>query len=147
MDKLEALQKAYKEVNRIKIGRGYQYGKSDCWTMFTMYDRNLFPDNNLFGKITSYSTHTVFHRKVRELGYTDVKEMVEAYGYKVIDFSNVSLGDVCFFDSKLVDLTVAIYTGKEWLNSSDDPSYEKLPMKYVKPRARILCRRDTDEKV
>jgi hypothetical protein len=140
MDKLAELNKAYKEVRRIKKLRGYEYGKSDCWIMFSMYDRNTNNLNSIYGMIKDYKNHIAFHKLVQKAGYKDLKDLLLSNGYKEVSFDDLQIGDVCVFDSISVDYTIAIYDGEMWVNSSDSEKYEKLPTRFVLPRARYLCR-------
>ena len=148
MDKLVELNKAYKEIKRIKKLRGYEYGKSDCWTLFCIYDRNTNKLNNLYGMITEYKTHITFHKLIEKAGYKDAKDLILANGYKEVSFDDLQIGDVCVFDSIVVDYTIAIYNGEVWVNSSDSEKYEKLPSRFVIPRARYLVRlEEKNEKI
>lgn len=134
MNKLEALEKSVKEIRRIKKLRGYQYGKSDCWKLFTTYDSKVNKLNNLDNKINEYKTHTIFHRKVKELGYKNLIDMLMSNGYKKVNNNEFEIGDICLFNSPTVDVTISVYDGEYWINSSDFDKYEKLPNKFVLPR-------------
>lgn len=148
--KLDCLNKAYKEITRLKKSLyGYKYGKTDCVSLFTLYDKYLRGGHSSLHKaVFVYNTHKVFHRKIRELGYTDVKDAITSNGYYEIDFDETKLGDVVVFHSPVVDFTVAIYDGVSWINSSDNPKYERLPDRFVKPRVNFVVRSEKlDEKL
>jgi hypothetical protein len=140
--KLDCLNKAYKENNRLKKNLyGYKYGKTDCFNLFTLYDNKLRAGKStLHGKIKVYNTHKIFHAKVKRLGYADVKDFVLSNGYKEVSFEEAKVGDTVFFDSIVVDITVAIYDGVTWISSSDDPKYERLPNRFIEPRVRFVVR-------
>lgn len=140
MTKLEALQRAVREINNIKRVRGYVYGVSDCWTQFTYYDSYVNKLDNLKDKITLYNTPRTFHNRVKDLGYNDYRDMLLKNGYEEIDFSNIQIGDICVASNPIVDYTISVYDGNFWINSSNEPRYEKLPTKYIKKNCMLAAR-------
>lgn len=140
MTKLEALQRAIREINNIKKVKGYEYGTSDCWTQFTYYDSYVNKLNNLRGTITIYNSPRTFHNRVKALGYENYKDMIIKNGYEEIDFSDIQVGDICVASNPVVDLTISVYDGNFWVNSSNEKKYEKLPTKYIQKNCMLVAR-------
>lgn len=140
MEKLEALDKAYKEITRKKKTRGYKYGETDCVTLFKTYDSYLRGADDLLKIVTDYQTPRAFHNSIKKLGFNDFKGLLTHYKYKEIKFEETIAGDVCIFNSPMGDFTVCIFDGVNWINSSDDPKYERLPSRYVRTKAEFVCR-------
>lgn len=142
MSKLELLNRAVREINRVKKVKGYVYSKTDCWSLFVLYDSFISLNDNLKNAITHYATPRTFHNKVKDLGYDNVTDMLIKNGYEeiVIDFAEA--GDICLFNSPVADYTISIFDGETWVNSSNEPAYEKLPTRFIKSRAVFIGRKE-----
>lgn len=141
MTKLEKLEKVSKEMKRMKNVMGYQYGKTDCWSFFTLYDAALGPDDSIRTMVTGYNSPKTFHNRVKALGFSNIFELIKSRGYTEISLEQVEAGDICVFKSPIEDYTIAIFDGKSWVNSSNEPSYEKLPTRFIKPKLVFLGRK------
>lgn len=140
MTKLEALELAVKENNRLKRIIGYQYGKTDCVTLFTIYNDYSSTNTPIRGKIKDYKTPRTFHNRVKALGYTDCFDLLRKIGYYEVEIDSAQPGDICVFNSPVGDFTISIFNGEVWVNSSNVPKYEQLSTDYVRDKVMFVGR-------
>ena len=131
---LGSINQAYFKISKAKKSLlGFRFGKTDCWSLFCLYDSLLRNgDSKLHEKITNYSSNFTFEREFLKAGFLTAEDFFLSSKYEITNYKNKRLGDVAFATGTVYNSkTVFINTGRGWLNSGPDPTFDLVPYNMV----------------
>ena len=151
-ERLNEVVSRFKRLRRSHVG--YQYGISDCWTLFCDYDNAIRDNNNLLRSIVpSYDNEADYHTKRKRAGYLSKEEVLTRNGYVLVDNLNrdYRIGDVAFIRYPHLpgSHSVTIYDGGIWQSSSDDKRFNSHSTRWVEKFliTFALLKEDYDERI